>query len=75
MHQAITQAQNSKCSKVGFGTVFNVSPSDIYPAFIPQGITALTNKEVISLKNMLELKASVLAKHLCPATTRFYCGK
>lgn len=24
---------------------------------------------------MLEIKASVLAKHLCTATTRFYCGK
>lgn len=75
MHQATTQAQNSKCDLRSAQNSLYVAPSDIYPVFIPHGITAFTNKEAISLKYILEIKASVLEKHLCTATTQFYCGK
>lgn len=74
MHQDTTQAQNSKCVLRSAQNSIYVALSDIYPVFIPHGITAFTNKEAISLKYILEIKASVLEKHLCTATTQFYCG-
>lgn len=74
MHQATTQAQNSKCVLRSAQNSIYVALSDIYPVFIPHGIIAFTNKEAISLKYILEIKASVLEKHLRTATIQFYCG-
>lgn len=65
MHQATTQAQNSKHVLRSSQNGIYVAPSNIYPVFIPHGIIAFTNKEAISLKYILEIKASVLEKHLC----------